>query len=233
MIFTRIRKHIQKRNYTDLFLEFFILFLGVFISLQVNEWQIDRENREIEQQYLLRLEKDFEKSTVALRENIEKIKSSLDKLEYGLTKLSKEERSEQDLHEIFVALQSSSIMARFTVYFGTYEELKDTGNMRLIESTALRESLGTLSQKNSYIYRVSEIRNMLRGNTFPVMTKFVKPLPGNKLTFDNELVEKNTRELYVAMSIIRTNLRNDLKDSEELLGLVTQSLEILKEEIVS
>ncbi|MEL0035930.1 MAG: hypothetical protein VW882_05960 [Gammaproteobacteria bacterium] len=203
------------------------------MSLQVNEWQIDRENREIEQQYLLRLEKDFEKSSVALRENIERIKSSIEKQEYGLTKLSSEERSEQDLREIFVALQSSSIMARFTVYFGTYEELRDTGNMRLIESSALRQSLGNLSQKISYIYRVSEIRNMLRGNTFPIMTKYVKPLQGNRLTFDNELVEKNTRELYVAMSIIRTNLRSDLKDSEELLELVTHSLDILKKEIDS
>ena len=146
MIFTRIREHIKQRNYTDLLLEFSILFLGVFVSLQVNEWQIDRENREIEQQYLLRLEKDFEKSSVALRENIERIKSSIEKQEYGLTKLSSEERSEQDLREIFVALQSSSIMARFTVYFGTYEELRDTGNMRLIESSALRQSLGNLSQ---------------------------------------------------------------------------------------
>lgn len=212
------------------FLSFVLLVPGFFISLQVNEWQNDRENREIEAQYLLRLEKDFEKSIVALSENIKRVEASLGKLAYGLAILNKTNRPPQDYQELFIALQNSSIMGTFAVYFGTFEELKDTGHMRLIESTALRESLGNLSQKYLYIYRISEIRNMLRGNTYPVMTKFVKPSQGNTLTFDAELVEQDTQELYVAMSIIRTNLNNDLKDTKELLNLVNQSLAILKDD---
>ena len=56
-------------------------------------------------------------------------------------------------------------------------------------------------------------------------------MKGSKITFDSELVEQGPRELYVAMSIIRTNLRNDLDDSKELLELVNQSLLAIRESI--
>ena len=101
--------------------------------------------------------------------------------------------------------------------------------MRLIESTQLRESLGNVWQKHVAISRISEVRNMLRGNTFPVITSYVKPLEGNTITFDAEKVEQDPRELYVALSILRTNLRNDLADSQEMLGLIEEALDAIRQ----
>ena len=71
---------------------------------------------------------------------------------------------------------------------------------------------------------------MLRGNTFPVMTSYVKPLEGNAITFDAEKVEEDPRELYVALSIIRTNLENDLTDSEAMLTLIEEALGVLRQD---
>jgi hypothetical protein len=103
--------------------------------------------------------------------------------------------------------------------------------MRLLESTEVRENLGNVWHKKVSITQISEIRNLLRSNTFPVMAKYIKPLKGNKITFDSELVEKDPRELYIAMSIIRTNLRNDLNDSKALLELITQALTVIRKDI--
>ena len=231
MVFFRSTNGVAGLNYGLLIVEVLIIAVGFFVSLQVNEWQNDREDREIELQYLLRLENDFEKSSVALEKNIEHMKASLEKMENGLTILTKAERDAQDYQRLFDALQNSSMMGGFAVSFGTFEELKDTGNMRLIESTALRESLGDVWQDYLQIGKISQIRNMLRGDTFPLMSKHVKPLEGNQLTFDAEMVEKNPRELYVAMSILRTNLGNDLTDTVELLGLVNTSLDIIRDEV--
>jgi len=60
------------------------------------------------------------------------------------------------------------------------------------------------------------------------MAKYIKPIRGNKITFDSILVEQDPRELYVAMSIIRTNLKNDLNDSKALLALISESLIIIR-----
>jgi|GEM_PF-2378543 len=233
MIFSRGKDHVNNRNYALLILEFMILVFGFFLSLQVNDWQNDREDRELELQYLERLEDDLSVSTQAIDKSIVRLGESLIRLESGLTILAKSQREEVDYLGLFAALQSSSLTGSFPVSFVTFEELKDTGNMRLIESTALREKLGRVWQKHLSITRISEIRNMLRGNTFPVITRYVKPLEGNKLTFDAQLVEEDPRELYVAMSIIRTNLRYDLLDSEEILQLTNEALAVIRDELKS
>lgn len=231
MFLTRIKQYLLNKNYGSFLFEFLILIFGVYISLQANQWQIDRENREIEFLYLERLQNDFNKSSQALAGNIERIEESLESLTASLSILTQEKRNEQDYDELFKALQNSSIAGSFSVYTGTFEELKDTGYMRIMESTKLRESLGNVSQKKSSISRISEIRNLLRSNTFPVLAKYIKPEQGNRMTFDAELVEKDTRELYIAMSIIRSNLIYDLEDSQELLSIIDRSLIVINAEI--
>ena len=231
MAIIRASKSMVNRSWGALVVEFLVIVIGFFVSLQVNEWQNNRENRELELQYLLRLENDFDRSSIALRESIEGMQSSIDRMEEGLSILVNEERNPEDHQVLFHALQGSSMMGGFDVYFGTFEELKDTGNMRLIESTRLRESLGNVWQKYLQVSRISEIRNLLRGNTFPVVARYVTPSPENRLTFDVLMVDENPRELYVAMSILRTNLRYDSNDSEELLNLVNLSLGIIRDEV--
>lgn len=231
MLFTRFKQYLMNKNFGSFFLEFCILVLGVYLSLQVNEWQINRQDRALEFQYLERLENDFTKSNEALMDNILRIESSLEKLAFGLTILTKDKRDEHDYQNVFNALQGSSITGSFSVFLGTFEELKDTGYMRLIESTEIREKLGNVWQKKVSISQINEIRNLLRSNTFPVMAKYIKPIKGNKITFDSELVEQGPRDLYVAMSIIHSNLKNDLDDSKELLELVVQSQTAIRESI--
>lgn len=231
MIFSRLRIYLRERKYGVLFLEFIILVVGVYLSLQANQWQNNRQNRAIEQQYLVRLEKDFERSSTALSESIARIELSIEKLELSLVILSNEKREEGDYQKLFDAMQSSSIMGSFEVYLATFEELKDTGYMRLLESTELRESLGNVWQKHVTVSRIGEIRNVLRANAFPIMAKYVKPLNGNKLTIDAESLEKDPREIYVAMSIIRSNLHYDLNDSEHLLALIDQTLDLVRTQI--
>lgn len=88
MMFTRMRQYLLGKNYGSFFIEFCILVLGVYLSLQANEWQINREYRALEHQYLERLNNDLEKSHNTLNDNIQRIESSLEKLAFGLAILS-------------------------------------------------------------------------------------------------------------------------------------------------
>lgn len=231
MIMQRLRHYLYGKNYASFVLEFCILVLGVYLSLQANEWQINQEYRDMELKYLERLENDLRKSNEALLGNVQRMESSLEKLAFGLTILTKDTRDKQDYQAVFDALQGSSITGSFPVFFGTLEELKDTGYMRLIESTLIREQLGNLWQKKVSIYQISEIRNLLRSTTFPVMAKYIKPHKENRITFDAELVEQDPRELFVAMSIIRTNLKNDLDDSKMLRVMIEGALTAIRKEM--
>lgn len=73
------RQYLLNKNYGSFFLEFCILVLGVYLSLQANEWQINREYRALELQYLERLDNDFNKSNGALVDNIQRLESLLQK----------------------------------------------------------------------------------------------------------------------------------------------------------
>ncbi|TLU65292.1 hypothetical protein FE810_08335 [Thalassotalea litorea] len=231
MFLTRLKNYLLNKNFGSFLIEFCILILGVYLSLQANEWQNNRANRALEVQYLDRLQNDFRKSSEGLEESIQRIELSLEKISFGLSILTKETRNEEDYHKVFEALQSSSITGSFSVYLGTFEELKDTGYMRLIESRELRENLGNVWQKKVSISQITNIRNLLRSDAFPVMAKYIKPLEGNRITFDSELVEQDPRELYVAMSIILSNLKYDLEDSKELHETINNSLVVISNEI--
>lgn len=48
MLFTRFKQYLLNKNYGSFFVEFCILVLGVYLSPQAKEWQINRENRALE-----------------------------------------------------------------------------------------------------------------------------------------------------------------------------------------
>jgi hypothetical protein len=125
-------------------IEMVMLILGISISLQVNEWQNKQVDRQLEQEYLARLNLDFDESEKVLRKDIEYLRSSVEKLVIGIKPLSKSSLTKEDHIVLFKAVGQSTLIGRFAVVFGTIDELKDTGNMRLLVSKKLRISPANL-----------------------------------------------------------------------------------------
>lgn len=232
MIVSRIRKHIHEQNTPALFLEFFVLVLGFLVSLQINDWENARSDRELELEYLERIQLDLDGSHVAVEKDIQNLARSIEKLDYAIRILSADKLKDGDHERLFEAAASGGIMGSFAVIFGTFEELKDTGNMRLIRSTELRVQLANMWQHYNLVLRLTEIRNILRGNAFPIMVQFLKPQE-NGMTFDASMIAEKRRELFVALTIIRSNLNYDLKDSENLLEMIKTNQALVRPEIRS
>ena len=58
MLLRRITEHVKAQNWTAVALDFFIVVVGVFIGIQVSNWNALRVEREQEQDYLLRLNEE-------------------------------------------------------------------------------------------------------------------------------------------------------------------------------
>jgi len=58
MIVSRLSESLQDRNWTTLVLELFIVVLGVFLGLQAQAWYEERERRDLEGDYIVRLHDD-------------------------------------------------------------------------------------------------------------------------------------------------------------------------------
>ncbi len=231
MLLTRLIKSFRELNWGVLAIEMVILIVGISISLQVNEWQNQAEERHLEQEYLQRLNFDFKESEKILLNDIAQLRRSVDTLSMGIKPLSKSSLTKEDQQRLFEAVGQSAIVGRFAVIFGTIDELKDTGNMRLLISKKLRISLANLYQTYQHIIRLSELRNIMRGQSFPVLVRQLKPHNNSTIIWDEELAEQNKREIFGALTVILQNLKLDLSDTEKLIKLVANLKNILKQEL--
>jgi hypothetical protein len=218
-------------HWATLVLELIILIIGISVGLQVNEWESQRKDRLLETEYMERLQLDFSESEKALQKEIENLSASIDKMSVGTNLLHKQSLTKQDHLQIFEAAAASALVASFGVLFGTVEELKDTGNMRLLHSKALRIALANLYQNYQQTIRLTEMRNLLRSQSFPVLTRQLKPSEENGLGWDEEMTDRQKREIYVALSILLANQSYDLTDTQELADLVAEINGILNREL--
>ena len=60
MILRRVTKHVTEQNWFAVFIDFLIVVVGVFIGIQVSNWNETRKEDAQEKDYLIRLYEDFE-----------------------------------------------------------------------------------------------------------------------------------------------------------------------------
>ncbi len=228
MLLRQLRGQTEGISWLWLIAEFVILVTGFFIGLQVNDWQESRSERELEVEYLNRLLVDFEQSHFQMLEIVNKMTASMSKLEAGIDVLSEEDLTEAQHQVIFDAVSVAGFFGQFDVIFGTLEELKDTGYMRLIRSKDLRISLANLWQKYQQALRLSDIRTLYRVEASSQLSMHLYPQKGAALGWDTDSVEKNRRQLYSALVRIQHNQSADITASKKLLALLEENIAIIK-----
>ncbi len=70
MMLRRTLAHLRRQDWTAILIELVIVVLGVFIGLQVNNWNEQRQDRGLEKQYLQRLHVDIQRSIDRANYNI-------------------------------------------------------------------------------------------------------------------------------------------------------------------
>ena len=62
MILRRITKHVREQNWTAIAIDFVIVVVGVFLGIQLGNWNTARAERAMERRYVLRLYDDMQRS---------------------------------------------------------------------------------------------------------------------------------------------------------------------------
>ncbi|HKI75000.1 MAG TPA: hypothetical protein VJ998_10165 [Pseudomonadales bacterium] len=144
MIFGRAIEHIRKQHWTGVFIELVIVVLGVFIGLQVQDWNQARQDRALEHQYLERLHEDVGESIEQANRNIAfmKLQIRLESLmvdRLGKCRLEGNDRAMFAGGIALIGELNPTPLAR-----GTIDELRSTGRMGLIRSIQLRREISTV-----------------------------------------------------------------------------------------
>src|SRR6476469_2523928 len=59
MILRRLIDNIKRQAWTAIVIEFVIVVIGIFVGMQVNNWNAERSNRALEETHLKQLAKDI------------------------------------------------------------------------------------------------------------------------------------------------------------------------------
>jgi len=171
--FRHIRKSLLMENKTGKYLKYAIgeivlVMIGILLALQVNNWNEKRKEQERENVYLEQLHENISSDLLLLDFNIDFYTKVFDYGNLALSYADGDDLSSISNWEILVSFFHASQIWPLIPTASTYEELKSSGELSLIKSVRLRNSLsyyhgGGLDRYNHTVGIQPPYRKMVRG----------------------------------------------------------------------
>jgi len=178
--FRTIRKKLIEQDNVRKYLlyaigEILLVVIGILIALQVNNWNEQRKENKLSEEYISRIAEDLdrliERSEYKRQQNREILSSITETqrlLERG-TPLSDAEKVTVDYAMIFFPRTTNQLTSMLT-----YDEMKESGNLNLIDDITLRNELAEL---NSHLLQVEKMFVRLAAdieNQFNIYNKYIR-----------------------------------------------------------
>jgi len=141
MILRRVIEHVKKQHWTAVFLDFVIVVLGVFIGLQVQDWNTARNARAAAHEYRERLVTDMQLSVSRNQKQIDYSLLQISQLDLVLTALTSCHLGAGEASAFAAGLYNIGRFDLPTMVMGTIDELNATGDFKLIGGPDLRRSI--------------------------------------------------------------------------------------------
>ena len=126
------------KNNARLVGEFVLIVVGVLVALMVETALENRENDQLRDEYLLRLRDDIQLDKLAIERRVEFF-SDVQRFSNDVLAWLKSDRDVD--HDVLLASFYAAEIWPFLPVRNTYEDLQNTGNIRLLDDIDLRTSL--------------------------------------------------------------------------------------------
>ena len=142
MILRRLTRHVQDQNWFAVAIDFVIVVVGVFVGLQVSNWNDGVRVNTLEKSYLSRLSEEVADNIEAFEAESEFARESRRVLGQFLQAVNGESTQDDDLVQATVGYISvGALLPDFKPSQATFDDLKSTGNLDIIQNRELRKSL--------------------------------------------------------------------------------------------
>ena len=141
MILRQLAEGIQEQNWSTVVLEVLIVVVGIFLGLQVDDWNEGRKDRIEERDYLERLEADFVAHREALTFSIGLSDVRLQQIEMVEAAVRSPAVAAQNPDRFITAVEKAAWASYLPLEPNAYAELLSTGRMTLLGSRELRDLL--------------------------------------------------------------------------------------------
>ena len=231
MLLRRITEHVKAQNWVAVVLDFLIVVFGIFVGLQVDNWNEERKASAEEREYLLRLSEDAEGSLAQGRFVRDFIVRSADRAGIVLKTLDECLITAESRGDVANGLYHLGKLFPPYLQMGTIEELRSTGKLAILESTELRDQLNATIREfdtSFMIYNDAETRT--REHVLYVDSKIVyridapqvgnTEIPWEAIEFDIETICQDSR-FYSAVASVR-NYTYDIAARHDQMMLVVE-----------
>jgi hypothetical protein len=233
--------HTARKKWTHYFWEFLMLFLAVFCGF-LAEYQLEHviENQR-EKQYMISMVEDLKSDALMLKNNVEQRKRRMPMVDSLIFLLNLKDRNNygSDIHFL-----GRSISPPLNIFPNdrTIQQLKGSGNLRLIRNKNVSNSIMAYDQKmrNSqfemgdevqiraeYRQAASKVFNTTVFSEISGLDMVTRPV-GNPSLFSTDPLLIN--ELIGAAQYIKRIHRSQMNISEELLNMNIQLMALIKKE---
>ena len=142
MLLRRITDHVKAQNWTAIAIDFVIVVVGVFIGIQVSNWNEDRQTASRTQNYYSRLIDDLDSERRALLARLDYM-AVTDR--FGQSALAAfNDPSAKRTPQFLIALYQASQIWTYSVQRATYDEILSSGVADAIPEPELRTQLANV-----------------------------------------------------------------------------------------
>ena len=151
MILRRLATSIRKQDWFAVVIETLIVVLGVFLGLQVNNWNEARHSASREAEVLNALQMEFEQNIVTLRRSLAGLNErNASEYEAALL-LEKDVISPEDQAVIFSGVREIMYFSPLTVRDNTFESLRQSGEISVISDDEILIKLNDFARRLAWI----------------------------------------------------------------------------------
>jgi len=140
MLLRRVIEHVKTQNWTAIGLDFVIVVVGVFLGIQVSNWNAAAADRRAESAYLSQLQGDLQRIEGEVRDQIE-FEQFQGRLAGNVFDLIQQDRTADRSRRISVALSHLTTRRTLRTESPTFVDLQSSGNLDIISDPALRADI--------------------------------------------------------------------------------------------
>ena len=179
MIVSRFTQNIRKQNWFAVIVDVLVVIVGIFLGLQVTNWQADITEQKTAEKYLVRLSSDLQDDLQRMRHTEQFWRIIKNYTEQSLNYLEEPEKNTRTSWNIVLGFFQASQIDPFQVNDITYNELQQAGQLSLLENHVLRQKLAEYYSFNgsdigSELMRyVPAYRKRIRGFMPSIVTDYI------------------------------------------------------------
>jgi len=199
--FRRIRPRLLSENRFSKYLiyaigEILLVVVGILGAIQIDNWNEDKKERKIEQEYLDRLRDDLLKDTAYYKDSRQKANNIIAHYQ----KFTDNSYLEQTDYKSFSSLLCCIDFppSELSIHRTTYSELLNTGKLNSIQDVELRQQIGihyeTFEKYNSHLIEFDIYTNRVLSNLNDLVyiLKYVESLQSFLPEYEAKMLDNNS-----------------------------------------